>query len=193
MFTRKTILFLSFPAIFALLCISRVDGIQFYTYMVKPGDTLSEITLIFTGNLNYLKIARYNGIQNPDLIFPGEKITLPCEKPLNTLRNYLRSIYVNKAKTAYKLLSSATRKKFSLSEFKRSLAETTFYDLKSLNVCADFIAQYQHILQIKAFLEDDPASWGFNLVREKYKWHILLFDLNPTFPLDNEEIDWKCK
>jgi len=41
---------------------------------------------------------------------------------------------------------------------------------------------------------EDPASWGFSLVKEKYKWFIMLFDLNPTFPQDNDGfIDWKCK
>lgn len=174
---------------------SSLDGkeVPFYTYSIKPGDTLSEITLFFAGDLNYSRTARDNHIKDPDLIFPGDRVTIPCRRPLETLRTYLVSIYINKAKEAYNLLSSDSRNKFSFDDFKASLDTTTFYDLNSLDVCADFIIKFRHILQIRAFLEQDPASWGFNLVREKYKWRILLFDLNPTFPLDGEKIDWKCK
>jgi len=41
---------------------------QTYTYKVRKGDTLSEITLIFTGTLNYMKIAKANRINNPDFL-----------------------------------------------------------------------------------------------------------------------------
>ena len=148
---------------------------------------------MFTGNLDYYKTARENAIQNPDLIYPGDKITLSSARPLETLKNYLSAIYLSKAGKAYKLLSAYSRNKFTDDEFKSSLDVVTFFDLDSMHVCADFIVKGQHILQIKIYLLEDPASWGFNLVREKYKWFIMLFDLNPTFPQDNGFIDWKCK
>jgi hypothetical protein len=190
---RLLFIILVMPIFWAVPCILLARGPHLYTYSVRPGDTLSEITLIFTGNLNYYRIARDNNIQNPDLIFPGDKITLSCARPLHTLRTYLEAIYDHESRTAYNLLSRDTREKFTFEEFKDSLGTTTFYDLNSLDVCADFIKEYKHILQIKAFLYQDPASWGFNLVRERYKWQIFLSSLNPTFPLDNETIGWKCK
>ena len=189
----KHLIFLIISVLSAIPSGLDAKDVQLYTYSIKPGDTLSEITLFFAGDLNYYRTARDNHIKNPDLIFPGEKVTVPCRRPLETLRTYLISIYINKAKDAYDLLSSDSRNKFSFEDFKGSLETTTFYDLNSLDVCADFIIKFGHILQIRAFLEQDPASWGFNLVREKYNWHILLFNLNPTFPLDDEKIDWKCK
>ncbi len=165
---------------------------QLYTYSVRPGDTLSEITLMFTGNLNYFKVAKLNNIINPDLIYPGNKISLNTYRPITTLREYLTSIYGNKLNIAYKLLSRDTREKFSYSEFKRSTNGVTYYDLSSLKVCSDFYLNNRHILQINAQLEEDPASWGFSLVREKYKWYILLFELDPTAPKDDDFITWKC-
>ncbi len=46
-------------------------------YVVVKGDTLWGISKRFTGNpFNYPRIAGENRIANPDLIFPGQKITL---------------------------------------------------------------------------------------------------------------------
>jgi len=166
--------------------------VRSYTYSVKPGDTLSEITLMFTGNLKYGKVARINNISNPDLIYPNDRITLSCDRPLETLRKYLEAIYNFNEKISYELLATATRNKYSFSEFKSALQEITFFDIYSISACADFITNNMHILQLKIYLEEDPASWGFSLVRGKYKWYILLFDLNPIFPRDNGYIEWKC-
>jgi len=147
---------------------------------------------MYAGTHDYFKIAQANDISNPDLIFPGDKITLPLSRPVETLREYLRAIYNSKELDAYKLLSSDTRSKFAFEEFQKSLKEVTFYDLNSMSVCADLIANSNHILQIKIYIEEDPASWGFNLVREKYKWYVLLFDLNATFPRYNGFLEWEC-
>lgn len=47
------------------------------TYTVKRGDTLSHIALRFTGNaMNYKKIAKANGIKNPNRISVGQVIKL---------------------------------------------------------------------------------------------------------------------
>ncbi|MDD5091472.1 MAG: LysM domain-containing protein [Candidatus Wallbacteria bacterium] len=46
-------------------------------YAVKAGDTLSEISLQFTGTFrNYLKIASYNSISDPNLIISGSSILI---------------------------------------------------------------------------------------------------------------------
>lgn len=42
---------------------------------MKPGDTLSEIGSKF--GVNYMDIARANGVKNPDLIYPGQVFTIP--------------------------------------------------------------------------------------------------------------------
>jgi len=173
-----------------LTCCS--SEIKAYDYVVKPGDTLSEITLMFTGTHDYEKIARENRISNPDLIFPGNLLTLPPSRPIETLRAYLHAIYKSEAIEAYKLLATQTRLNISFDEFKKALDATTFYNLDSIFICADFILNNNHILQLKILLNEDPASWGFNLIREKYKWYILLFDLNPTNPQDDGFVEWKC-
>ncbi len=46
-------------------------------YIVKPGDVLSRIAKFF--NTTYQKLAEFNGIKNPNLIFPGQKILIPVQ------------------------------------------------------------------------------------------------------------------
>lgn len=47
-------------------------------YTVKQGDTLSAIARKY--NTTYQKLAEYNGISNPNLIFPGQVIKIPQEQ-----------------------------------------------------------------------------------------------------------------
>lgn len=51
------------------------DDDEFRVYTVKSGDTLSEIGEKF--GVSYTKIAKLNHIENPDLIFPGQKFKIP--------------------------------------------------------------------------------------------------------------------
>jgi LysM repeat protein len=44
------------------------------TYTVKRGDTLSAIARIFGTTVT--KIVKDNGIKNPNLIYPGQKLTI---------------------------------------------------------------------------------------------------------------------
>jgi rare lipoprotein A len=44
-------------------------------YVVQPGDTLWKIGKAFANN-NPAQIARDNGLSNPDLIFPGQKLLI---------------------------------------------------------------------------------------------------------------------
>lgn len=44
-------------------------------YIVKPGDTLSEIALRF--GTTYQEIAAYNNISNPNLIYAGQRLLIP--------------------------------------------------------------------------------------------------------------------
>ncbi|AFU64206.1 LysM peptidoglycan-binding domain-containing protein [Salmonella enterica] len=47
-------------------------------YIVKPGDTLSSIALKLYGDAQqYIKLARFNNIQNPGHIAVGQVICLP--------------------------------------------------------------------------------------------------------------------
>lgn len=47
-------------------------------YAVKSGDTLWMIAKRLTGNgANYTAIAQKNGIKNPNLIYPGQKLVIP--------------------------------------------------------------------------------------------------------------------
>lgn len=50
------------------------------TYTIQSGDTLINICGKFYGEKSYavaLKLAEYNGIDNPDLIKPGQVINIP--------------------------------------------------------------------------------------------------------------------
>lgn len=47
-------------------------------YIVKKGDTLSAIARDHLGNASrWPEIAKLNGIDNPDLIHPGDELRLP--------------------------------------------------------------------------------------------------------------------
>ena len=49
------------------------------TYTVRSGDTLSRIALRECGNANHWpKIAEANKLRNPNRIYPGQKLTIPC-------------------------------------------------------------------------------------------------------------------
>ncbi|CRK60979.1 Xanthomonapepsin precursor [Alloactinosynnema sp. L-07] len=49
------------------------------TYTVVPGDTLSAIAKRFYGDgSQYMRIAHASGISNPDLIRPGQVLTIPA-------------------------------------------------------------------------------------------------------------------
>ncbi|MBW2593619.1 MAG: LysM peptidoglycan-binding domain-containing protein [Deltaproteobacteria bacterium] len=178
--------------IFYLHCLS-IECLADYTYIVKKGDTLSEITLMFSGSHEYQRIAKLNNISNPDLIFPGDKVTLSQKRPNRALREYLGSIYFKNYKYAYSLLSSETNSWYSYNDFIKSFEITTYYDLSSIIICSDFQFNGKHFLQMEINHYEDPAKWGFILIRQKYNWYLLLFDKNPTHPMSNGYLEWKCK
>lgn len=62
---------------------TNADGNIIYT--VVAGDTLSGIAKKY--NTTYIKLAEYNNIQNPDLIFIGQKIIIPSYTTINN--NYI--------------------------------------------------------------------------------------------------------
>jgi nucleoid-associated protein YgaU len=48
-------------------------------YVVKPGDNLSKISRHFYGDANqYMKIAKANSLDNPDLIKAGQQLRIPA-------------------------------------------------------------------------------------------------------------------
>lgn len=57
---------------------SEKTTVPIQTHTVQPGDTLSAICRKYYGNANlYHQLAKYNGIKNPHLIYPGNIIKLP--------------------------------------------------------------------------------------------------------------------
>ena len=46
-----------------------------YLYVVKSGDTLSSIASKY--NTTYQDIAKYNNIENPNIIYVGQEIKIP--------------------------------------------------------------------------------------------------------------------
>ena len=163
-----------------------------YSYLVRKGDTLSEITLMFSGSHDYFKVAESNDISNPDLIFPGDMVHISQKRPIRSLGKYLESIYSDDFKAAYAALSSLTASWYSYEEFTKSFDLKPDYDLSTIKICADFYVDGRHYLQMEIQHYEDPAKWGFTLVRERYKWYIVLFDKNPVHPLSNGYLEWKC-
>lgn len=52
--------------------------VEWDSYVIERGDTLWDIAERYTGNgLAYHAIVEKNRMSNPDLIFPGERITIP--------------------------------------------------------------------------------------------------------------------
>ena len=165
---------------------------QEYTYVVRKGDTLSEITLMFSGSHDYFKVAKFNNISNPDIIFPGDMISINQKRPIKSLSKYLESIYSDDLKAAYAALSSLTTLWYSYEDFIKSFDSKIDYELSTIKICADFYVDGRHYLQMEIWHYEDPAQWGFTLVREKYKWYLVLFDKNPMHPISNGYLEWKC-
>lgn len=58
--------------------------VEWRSYVVQNGDTLWDIAEEFTGNgLAYHAIEERNQMRNPNLIFPGDKITIPILHSIN--------------------------------------------------------------------------------------------------------------
>jgi len=51
------------------------NSVSYTVYTVKSGDTLAEIAAKY--GTTYQKLAAYNNISNPNLIYPGQKIKIP--------------------------------------------------------------------------------------------------------------------
>lgn len=54
---------------------TKISGKKVFEYVVRPGDTLWKIGVHLFCEDPY-KIAKDNGIRNPDLIFPGQKLKI---------------------------------------------------------------------------------------------------------------------
>jgi iron complex transport system substrate-binding protein len=68
-------------AILVVLLLLSSGGMAFgadLEYIVKKGDTLSQIGKTY--GVDYMTIAKKNGIKNPDLIFIGQKILIPVKE-----------------------------------------------------------------------------------------------------------------
>lgn len=70
---RKAVLGSRYDEVMAIVNGGSSSGRTVYT--VKSGDTLSGIAAKY--GTTYQKLASYNGIANPNLIYPGQKITIP--------------------------------------------------------------------------------------------------------------------
>jgi len=65
--------------------LGEVIDIKPNVYIVKKGDTLIKIANLY--NMNYKDLARYNNIENPNLIYPGQEIKIPSnEKRVYTVK-----------------------------------------------------------------------------------------------------------
>ena len=71
--TRKTVLGSRYDEVMKVVNGKKSSGKTVYT--VKSGDTLSGIAAKY--GTTYQKLASYNGIADPNKIYPGQKITIP--------------------------------------------------------------------------------------------------------------------
>ncbi len=62
------------------------EPVDVITYTIRPGDTLSEIAAKY--GTSYQRIALYNGIGNPNLIYAGENIRIPIGGNVTGSRYY---------------------------------------------------------------------------------------------------------
>ena len=70
--------FKDYPSIIRDVRLNHLDDnedIKPSVYIVKPGDTLSGIALLY--GTTYQELAKYNNISDPNLIYPGEEIRIP--------------------------------------------------------------------------------------------------------------------
>lgn len=65
------------------------------TYTVKSGDTLSEIALKY--NTTYQKLAKYNNIANPSIIYVGQKIRIPWTPTVGEIVAYNGTVHYTNA------------------------------------------------------------------------------------------------
>ena len=54
-----------------------IKGLLCYKYRIGSGDTLSWIAQDFGYGSNYMYLATFNGISNPDKIYAGQIIYIP--------------------------------------------------------------------------------------------------------------------
>ena len=77
-----------------------VDPTEEAIYVVKKGDTLSGIASKY--NTTYQKLAEYNNIENPNLIYVGQKIVIPGTSTSTTGITYMVQSGDNLTKIANK-------------------------------------------------------------------------------------------
>lgn len=81
-------------------------------YVVKKGDTLGKITEHFYGNANcYDVLAAYNGLTDPNTIYPGEVLVIPndlLEHSISEYPNYAedKTYIVQEGDTLYCIVNS---------------------------------------------------------------------------------------
>ncbi len=68
--------------------IGRTEEKVLYSYTIRPGDTLWDIAKwALHDPFLWPEMLKYNFIQNPDLIYPGVKLTIPSPEVLERLKN----------------------------------------------------------------------------------------------------------
>ncbi|MFH2099206.1 MAG: LysM domain-containing protein [Pseudomonadota bacterium] len=149
-----------------------------FSYTVRPGDSLWEISRLFLEQPSARRLAGLNNITNARRIWPGQVVRVPAERPANVVREYLRALGQGRAADAWTMFCLSTREKYSPADLENALEEMTFSGLRNLSV-----AEYRPagtgppVLRLNARMEEDAAAWGFNLVFEDGQWCILLLDL----------------
>ncbi|HHV97656.1 MAG TPA: SafA/ExsA family spore coat assembly protein [Clostridiaceae bacterium] len=82
---KKIIVIFTLVLIFLFANIYTVDA-QSFTHTVQPGDTMWKIAVKYQIGLSEI-IAANPQIKNPDLIYPGQKITVPNIDDIKALEN----------------------------------------------------------------------------------------------------------
>ena len=76
------------PVLFGLLMpFVFVSAVSAAVHTVSPGDTLSYISIIYDKTVD--EIASHNGLDNPNLIYPGQKLDIPGQGPSSSGGGYV--------------------------------------------------------------------------------------------------------
>jgi murein DD-endopeptidase MepM/ murein hydrolase activator NlpD len=106
------------------------DNDQWETYIVQPGDTLSDIAFGTTGDSSrYLEIAKYNKIDEPYVIYVGQRIKVPGNSSTGTTDNSNNEIIKVPGDSSTGTTDNSNRKElnFELKELNFELNKTSLW------------------------------------------------------------------
>jgi hypothetical protein len=98
-----------------------------------------------------------------------------ARSPEQVVRQYLSALKKKDYRAAYSYLTPDTQGIFSLQEFAGIDRGYSGLDENNAEIC------WQGVF-VSMKIKQDPASWGYLLVKSKGKWKIVIREGSPSFP-----------